>query len=713
MRKRIVLQSEPCEPPKKPHMKSKANYWSVRKEDIATIAKAQLIGSADTVIVLNIDIFFEGELKARYFADKFACSHRALIVDTGDWKRLCLQNVANVAAGLKPNYNEYNFYCDMVYWDFETVEDSDIVHRYLGRDVRYWESEIQSAKRITALNNKQARIDALMAEVVPDIPEDFYRWMHEDVFGSKYLFQKKLAKMTRCTCAACGKTWLQKKSLGIGRKTCPKCGSPVMGTYKQEIKSAEKSLFLLQPCRKYGRWIERYFRASCVWSPEKESLVSIDERIRVIVPNGKDWGTCYYEDFIDEDGKPTYWDANHFNGRMRAGYLYPGTLGQMKKCLPDTLSRSGMQILAAEGVRFNVNNLIINWHKKPCMEYIIKGGFHRLAAEMIGNSYWGSDYKVDLDGENPQEAFRLNADKVNRFRQMDGGLTILGWLQYEQTTGRKISQANLIEADKHGIHCNDPYVWKILSFVKSPDVFINYLRKQSKLQKESRRQIISDWVDYLDMAKKQKLNLSNAMFYKPKNLKAAHDACVRFAQQNELQLKAEGIRERFPDVERILDDVRDKYTYEGEDFSIVVPADIADIIHEGRCLGHCIDTTDRYFDRIQQHITYLVFLRRSSQKDVPYYTLEIEPGGTIRQQRTTGNNQNKTDVKEYTPFIHEWQRAVRERISEEDKQLAEVSRQTRIREYQELRDKQEKVWRGALAGKLLVDVLEADLIEVV
>ena len=70
-------------------------------------------------------------------------------------------------------------------------------------------------------------------------------------------------------------------------------------------------------------------------------------------------------------------------------------------------------------------------------------------------------------------------------------------------------------------------------------------------------------------------------------------------------------------------------------------------------------------------------------------------------------------MKEYTPFIREWQRAVRERISEEDKQLAEVSRQTRIREYQELRDKQEKVWRGALAGKLLVDVLEADLIEVV
>lgn len=712
MRKRIVLQSEQCEPPKEPYIEH-TQSWTMRQEYIATIAKAQLIGTDDTSIVLNIDIFYLGELKARYFADKFANSYRALIINTGEWKQLCLQNVANVASGLSANYNEYNYYCDMAHWEYETEEDRNIVHEYLERDVRYWESEIQSSKRMKALENKQARIDALMEETVPDIPEDFYRWMHEEIFGRNHLFQKKLAKMTRCTCAACGKTWLQKKSLGIGWKTCPKCGSKVLGTYKQEVKSAEKSLYILQPCRIYGRWIERYFRASCVWSPQKKSLVSIDERIRVIVPNGKDWGTCFYEDHIGKDGKPIFWDSNRTFGKMASGYLYPGTLNQMKKCWPETLSRSGIEKMAAGGAYFNVNHMIIKWHKESCMEYIIKGGFHRLAAEMLNELYWGTDYKVDMTGENPQEAFRLSADRVNRFRQMNGGMTVLGWLQYEQTMKVKISQANLIEADKHGIRCDDNDVWKILSYVKSPDIFINYLRKQSKMQKCSRRQVISDWVDYLDMAKKQKLNLKNALFYKPKNLKAAHDACVRYAHQNELKLKAEGIRERFPDVERILNDIRDKYTYDGDDFSIVVPADIADIVHEGRCLGHCIDTTDRYFDRIQQHITYLVFLRRSSQKDVPYYTLEIEPGGTIRQQRTTGNNQNKADVKEYTPFIHEWQRAIRERISEEDRQMAEVSRQTRIREYQELRDKQEKVWRGALAGKLLVDVLEADLIEAI
>ena len=715
MRKRYVLQSVPCPPPE--------NYGGVRISDgwycsprfAYTVAKAQLVygDAAQDSLVLNIDLYRSGELKARYFADKFAGSHRCMILRTGEWKQLTLQNVSNVTAGMRPNHSEYNYYSDFERWEYDTDEDKACAHGYLGVDIAYWESDLQREKRYKQLNNKQARINALMEEEVPPIPQDFYRWMHEDIFGQRHLFQKKCRKMIRMKCTACGAEWNRKKAFGVGMKTCPKCGKTVRATYKKEEKSGEKSLYLLQPCRTGGRWIERYFRARCRWNPEATSQVTISELIRVIVPYKGTWGTCYYEDGPDRKGNILFWDANHTNRHMTSGYLYPGTLQQVRDLWPEALMHSGIDILTARGIKFNVNNLIIMSVNAPYIEYIVKGGFYRLAVEMIKNRGYTDSAKVNRESMSPQEAFRLSADRVNRLRQMDGGDTVLSWLQYEQMTGRKISQSNLKELDAHGIKCGDPDVWKALSYVKSAEMFANYIRKQAKLGGCSRRQVISDWIDYLDMAKKQKLNLSHEMFYKPKNLKTAHDACVRNAQQEELQRKADGILKRFPDVEKILRSIREKYAYDGREYSIVVPAGIADIIHEGRALGHCIDTTDRYFDRIQNHITYLVFLRRRDQKDVPYYTLEIEPGGTIRQQRTTGNNQNKADVKAYSSFIHEWQRVVRDRISEEDRQLAEISRQTRIREYQELRDKQEKVWRGALAGKLLVDVLEADLIEVV
>ena len=65
----------------------------------------------------------------------------------------------------------------------------------------------------------------------------------------------------------------------------------------------------------------------------------------------------------------------------------------------------------------------------------------------------------------------------------------------------------------------------------------------------------------------------------------------------------------------------------------------------------------------------------------------------------------------FMPFIRKWQKEVRKRITAADRNLAERSKQVRIQEYQELREKKETVWHGVLAGKLLADVLEADLIE--
>ena len=51
------------------------------------------------------------------------------------------------------------------------------------------------------------------------------------------------------------------------------------------------------------------------------------------------------------------------------------------------------------------------------------------------------------------------------------------------------------------------------------------------------------------------------------------------------------------------------------------------------------------------------------------------------------------------------------RLTEEDRKSAEKSGALRVQEFAELRKDQVKVRTGELAGKLLVDVLAADLME--
>ena len=165
-----------------------------------------------------------------------------------------------------------------------------------------------------------------------------------------------------------------------------------------------------------------------------------------------------------------------------------------------------------------------------------------------------------------------------------------------------------------------------------------------------------------------------------------------------------------PRIEGILQSLVPKYSYTGEEYQVIVTTSIEDIIQEGRYLKHCIASSDRYWDRIEQGETYLLFLRKAEVPDTPYYTMEVEPGGTVRQLRTFYDNQND-DIDAARDFLREWQTVVAKRITGEDRQAAAVSRVLREQEFEQMRRDNVIIYTGNLAGKRLVDVLTADLME--
>ena len=109
--------------------------------------------------------------------------------------------------------------------------------------------------------------------------------------------------------------------------------------------------------------------------------------------------------------------------------------------------------------------------------------------------------------------------------------------------------------------------------------------------------------------------------------------------------------------------IKPKYEYTGEVYSIVVPSGVRDIMREGDALSHCVGKSDRYWERIEQQEAYILFLRKTAEIDKPYYTLEVEPNGTIRQKRTYFDRQND-DLKDAEMFLKEWQKVVSERLTE-------------------------------------------------
>lgn len=162
------------------------------------------------------------------------------------------------------------------------------------------------------------------------------------------------------------------------------------------------------------------------------------------------------------------------------------------------------------------------------------------------------------------------------------------------------------------------------------------------------------------------------------------------------------MRRKYPGYEDILAEVKEKYEYAGEDYLIRVPRDFAEITAEGMALHHCVGNTERYFDRIVSRETYICFLRQQSSPDTPFYTIEVEPGGTIRQHR--GAYDEEPDIDKIKPFLREWQRVIRKRMSQKDHEYAKTSAVLRKKNIEELKAKN---------NTRVLDGLMEDLMEVI
>ena len=723
MRKKDLVKMPPTHPPVSDRASlrqtrtKRYGSWMGAGMEYAAVAEYRTLPDRE---ILEVDLWDGDVLAVRYFADRTAGSHMALITATGVWTKRNMTNTAFLAMGIRDISNGY--YAVKEGWDYDTEEDRRKVQQYFKPDMpedawhtelEYWETDLQSQRRYKALDNKRARIMSMMESITPDIPDDFMPWIEQTVITRQYSLQEKLEGCVICTCTACQSSWVRTRGMGQGA-VCPTCGTPLTPHYGKAIRpkhrEGAKRVYLLQPCKDRRNWMERIFLAQAEYDTVNGRQIFLTETIRIVIKPGENLGCCWYCDAVNDEGS-LWWDSNPAGFHPGIGYVYPGSLPEVRKFWNDGQRHSGIEVLAEKGMKFNVNGMIINATSKPAWEYLIKTGLTRLAIEDINaaRTFFGSSNIVNHNGTSPEEVLRIPKDKINRLRQINGGELALGWLRYEKIMGIRVTAETLERFEKW--HLKEEHTHAILEHIKNPNRLANYLERQRRTTGKSIDFLVTEYADYLDMARKQGLNLGSDIFLRPKNLIHAHDDCVLFEKSHEIELKADGIRKKFPEVEGILQEIAPKYAEEGEEFCIVVPQKIEDIVREGRALGHCIDTTDRYFERIAQRVSFLVFLRHAADPRHSWYTLEIEPGGTVRQQRTTGNNQIKADAERYMPFIREWQKHVQERMTAEDKALAAASRSTRLTEYAELREKKERVWHGRLAGKLLVDVLEGDLVE--
>lgn len=606
------------------------------------------------------------------------------------------------------------------YSDSKTDESAivSLVKRYLKtempgyRGIYEWQSAIRADQLRARHKRETDPWDARMNKV-GTVPANFYRWVEKTAIPDNFIFYRYVRNVKTGWCSHCERDVPIKKPRHNAEGKCPHCRSEI--TYKAigrcgVMNTGRTWCYLIQRyddgfiIREF--WANKHYGKGAYKTPK----VFCEEVRRVIFDPDLNYDAYYYGEYkhvalrwIKDENLRTYQGFRETDGKV-----YPHTIYGLK-----AVDKTGLrEMLRDIHFRFDPEYYIANLRKKPYIEQIAKAGLPRLTMDYVKHR----DYIIS-DEDDPVapiagakslgKALQIDKARLNRLQKRNGGLKYLQWLIHEKKHNRCIPDAVIEWLIKNNIK---PENVTFISNRMTELQIKNYLVRQQHSSGEKISSLLSMWEDYLHMAQRIKMDVNDAIVYRAKDLRRRHDDLVKYIGDHNIAIRAGEVADKFPDVDTILAGLQEKYSYEDDTYAILVPKRIEDILNEGETLHHCIDRTDRYFERIQQHESYLMFLRKKEDISKAWYTLEVEPGGTIRQRRTEYNRQNK-DLKDAQPFLEAWQKEIAKRMSEDDHTLAASSKEMRLKEFAELREQGAKIQTGYMAGFLLADVLQADLME--
>lgn len=563
--------------------------------------------------------------------------------------------------------------------------------------------------------SKRNRINNLM-EKVPRSSQAMYDKIGDMLVGSlQYAFVKKDGTGH---CTACGQDFeCDAKKMKNGHKNpCPVCGKEVVVVKRADAVTATEYMTMIQDVdEKQG--VERHFKVTIRW--EKRRTVELEEHIRLFMLRN-DKKRAYRIYYCDSWNG--WSEGNRSNRRWRPSRLYPdkdmiqaglaGTdYGNWARVMPQ---------LAAAGLKLDYNRLLVEVDEAfvGTVEYLFKGRFYNLLREIsegISLAFGWSGTLVNMRASTIEEVLNLkDRQKINRLRDKDGDACMLQWLQWSEMTGRKISDEALEFYQKANITAKD-YMKSTVSELMTPEKLMHYLTRQKQESYPSYKywSVLCQYEDYLDMCRKLGKHMDDEMVYRPRELKRRHDEAseecgvrekelMEKANKEAAERKAREMREKYPGYEELLQEIKEKYEYANETYMIIVPENFAQITEEGMNLHHCVGNTERYFDRIVSRETYICFLRKCAEPDKSYYTIEVEPGGTIRQHR--GMYDEEPEIEEVKPFLREWQKVIRKRMNAKDHEYAKTSEILRQKNIDELKAKN---------NTRVLDGLMEDLMEVI
>ncbi|WFR64286.1 PcfJ domain-containing protein [Paenibacillus amylolyticus] len=275
----------------------------------------------------------------------------------------------------------------------------------------------------------------------------------------------------------------------------------------------------------------------------------------------------------------------------------------------------------------------------PCVEYLTKSGFDNLVwAKLYKDATYGA---VNWRGKNLQKVLRLDKAELKELRQSGLRLTALQ-LRFYQRFRSKGLPVSLEDAKLLGdLHVGqENYLYKTACEFAPEATVLKYLLKQ--LQKEHYTSeyrglysVLNDWRDYRGQCEQLGMSLKEDRYLLPNDLHREHAKLtkrIRIKRDEEVDRQ---IKSRLAKLK--------KYEFHHNGLLIRAAESSEELFEEGKALKHCVGG---YANRYAAGEMLLLVIRRASDPDKPFYTMEVREH-KVMQCRGLNNKSMTTEVNEF------------------------------------------------------------------
>lgn len=157
--------------------------------------------------------------------------------------------------------------------------------------------------------------------------------------------------------------------------------------------------------------------------------------------------------------------------------------------------------------------------------------------------------------------------------------------------------------------------------------------------------VFRDYNDYLILLDRLNINKDNENTLFPSNFKVAHDSAVQMLQQKEDEERKAKLDRKLNKLNKLLKKYKKKYTYSSKGLIIRPLVSVDEIYNEAQQQNNCVYTN--YCEKYLEGKTILLVVRKKSEPDKSYCTVEISLNDELIQCRAKNNASAPAEVKEF------------------------------------------------------------------